>query len=81
LQAGEPHPVEVAGVEAPSKLSQELGTLENGALVTPKNTCTPPLSDDASGQMLAAIVANWHKLPCGVKLAMHGLADHASRDA
>jgi hypothetical protein len=62
--------VEVAGVEAPKKLSQELGVLENGALVTQNNTCTAPLSSDASSQMLAAIVANWHRLPDDLKRKM-----------
>ena len=62
--------VEVAGVEAPSKLSQELGALENGAFVAPKNTCTAPLSSDASSQMLASIVTNWHRLPDDVKRAI-----------
>jgi hypothetical protein len=62
--------LEVAGVEAPSKLSQELGTLENGAFIAQKNTCTAPLSDDASSQMLASIVSNWHRLPDDLKRKM-----------
>ena len=71
--------MEVAGVEAPKKLSQELGALENGTLVAQKNTCTPPLSDDASGQMLAAIVSNWHRLPDDVKRSIAALGHHPNR--
>jgi hypothetical protein len=62
--------VEVAGVEGQRGLKQLLGGLEDMQLLPDKHTATSPLSADASGQMLAAIVANWHRLPDDLKRKM-----------
>jgi hypothetical protein len=62
--------VEVAGVEGKRGTSQLLGGLEDVKVLPDNHTVTSPLSADASGQMLAAIVSNWHRLPDDLKRKM-----------
>ncbi len=66
--------VEVAGVEEKRKSSQLLGTTDTCTISEANQTPVRPLSDDESGQMLAKIVATWHKLPDNAKREIVELA-------
>jgi len=62
--------LEVAGVEGLAHSSQALGRLENAEEITRNATQTALLTPDVSGQILAMIVANWHRLPDDDKIQM-----------
>lgn len=62
--------LEVAGVEGLAHSSQGLGQLGNTEYVAPKHTQAALLTPDTSGQILAMIVANWHRLPDDDKIQM-----------
>ncbi len=62
--------VEVAGVEGLAHSSQGLGQLDNTEFTTPNHTQAALLTPDTSGQILAMIVANWHRLPDDDKIQM-----------
>lgn len=66
--------VRAAGVEEKRKSSQLLGTTDTCTTSEANQIPVRPLSNNESGQMLAKIVANRHKLPDESKIAILKIA-------